>query len=446
MSKINTIHIQNFKAIDDLTMDFNGSTAIITGRNNSGKSSFLRGIVDRIRFIRPEIPVKNGAKEGKGELTLDSGERFIWEFDIQGKDKLTYITTEGRKSVSKEFGRLFFPETFSVDKFLESSPKDQVKQLQKIVGLDFTDIDERYKKAYDFRTERNREAELYQAKLTKALRCEPVNFVDLTGLKAQKEKERNRLNGLYLDNKRQNEEKRKIWEQEKLAIDRTVNAHNDFQGDLNATIDNCFDALALLQRNGYKGTDVFLFIDKLKTQLKPKMVASDLYPKEPTYIEEKPSDEALQAIDNKIFEASQTNALAQKYLEYKELKESTENARGAAEDAHNAVIAIEDERKRLVASAKLPKGISISDDGISITVDGFPLDKTQISTSKLYCAALKIASINLGEVRTLYFDASFLDKISLTEINAWAHSQDLQLMIERPSWDGDDIKYELIES
>lgn len=32
--------------------DFKGCSAIVTGGNNKGKTSFLKGIVDRIRFIR----------------------------------------------------------------------------------------------------------------------------------------------------------------------------------------------------------------------------------------------------------------------------------------------------------------------------------------------------------------------------------------------------------
>lgn len=445
MSKIQTIKIQNFKAISDLEMDFNGCSCIVTGANNSGKTSFLRGIVDRIRFIRPDVMVKQGKNEGSGELSLDTGEKFVWQFDVAGKDKLTYITKEGRQSVSKELGAQFFPPTFDIDKFLQSSPKDQVKQLQKIVGLDFTDIDDRYKKAYDFRTERNREAELYQAKLTKALRCDPVDYVDLTSLKNQKEAERKRLNDLYVENKAKNDHKRKAWEDDKRLIDRKVQDHNGSQDALTDKVNRATNALETLQSEGYKGTEVFLFIDGLKVQQKPLMIASEMYPKEPTYIHEMPSDETLQTIDNKIFEASKTNALAQKYLEYKELKESTEKAKDAADQADADVKTIEDERRRLVASAKMPEGITISPDGVSIMVDGFLLDKSQISTSKLYCAALKIASINLGEVKSLYFDSTMLDRNTLNDICEWADKNDLQLLMEMVDRDGGEINYTIVE-
>jgi len=184
MSKIHKISISNFKSISDLEIDFKGCTAIVTAGNNKGKTSFLRGIADRIRFDRPEVPVKEGEKEGRGEMTLDSGERFVWEFDTKGKDKLTYFTKEGAKqSVTMDLGAAFFPPLFDIDKFLQSTPKNQAKQLQAIIGLNFDGIDKRYAEAYALRTERNREAELYRVKLEKLIKCDYVAFVDLNVVK-----------------------------------------------------------------------------------------------------------------------------------------------------------------------------------------------------------------------------------------------------------------------
>lgn len=444
MSKIQTIKLQNFKSIDSIEAEFKGCTAIITGGNNKGKTSFLRGIADRIRFVRPEVMVKKGEKEGRGELVLDSGERFVWDFDTAGKDKLTYFTSEARQSVTKELGRQFFPPMFDIDKFLQSSPKEQVKQLQAIVGLDFTDVDARYKKAYDARTERNREAEIYHVKLEKMMRVDRVEPVDLTDLKAKKEKEKERLNAIYLENKKANEKTRSDWNAEKIKLDKLANEHNQVQAELSQRFNTIFDALSILKLNGYKGEEVSEFLASFKRVMKPQIIASDNYPKEPTYIEEMPDRTELDKIDAALLTASETNASAQKYQEYIQFKTDTENAKGTADEAHVLVVSIEDERKKMVESASFPEGISINSDGI--LVDGFPLDKNQISTSKLYCSALRIAAMNLGEVKTLYFDASFLDKNTLAEIQKWANENDLQLLIERPDFDGGEIQYQLIEA
>jgi len=448
MSKIKTISITNFKAISDLEMDFKGSTAIITGRNNSGKTSFLRGIPDRIRFIRPDLMVKKGEKEGRGEMILDSGEKFVWEFNDTSKDKLTYITHDGsqRQSVTKELGQRFFPTTFDIDKFLQSSPKAQAKQLQAIVGLDFTDIDKRYEDAYNTRTEKNRDAELYHAKLEKMIKCDAVTRVDLTELQAKKETIKATLNQKYLENKKENEELRNQWTREKSDIDNQVKEFNEIQlvnkqrASEGTSAHNNLVVLGLpveVQELTIK------FITHLNSLVQNNKIAADLYPKEPTYIEEMPDRKDLDSIDAQILTASETNAKADKYKEWIDHKNATEQAKDIAKEWDEKVKSIEDERQKMLESAKMPQGISVTSDGV--TVDGFPLDRNQISTSKLYTSALRIASINLGEVKTLYFDASFLDKISLSEIELWAYENDLQLLIERPDWDGNEISYQLIE-
>lgn len=446
MSKIKTIKLVNFKAIDKFEADFHGCTAIITAGNEKGKTSFLRGIQDRIRFSRPEVMVKQGEEKGKGELTLDTGERFEWDFDVNGKDKLVYYDTEQiKQTVTVELGKRFFPPLFDIDKFLQSAPKDQIKQLQKIVGIDFTEIEGRYDIAYRERTTKNQEAEKFHVKLSKMLEAPKVDFVDLTDLQARKEKERVRLNELYKSNKSSNEDLRKEWERAKEIIDKEVSEHNTKQTSNLLSYNACNDAILVLEINGYvKDQTLIDFLTLKKLAILDQKTASDFYPLKPKYIEEMPDDKELQKIDADILKASEINVEAQKYKDYIDYKTQVDLSKVEADEANVKVREIEEERKRIIESVNFPKGIEITGQGI--TVDGFPLDKTQISTSKLYTTALRIAAMNLGEVKTLYFDASYLDNKNLSEIEQWAEENNLQLLIERPDRDGGEIKYELIEN
>ena len=71
MSKIQKITISNFKALKgSKSLDLKGCSAIITGGNRKGKTSLLKGIIERIRFIRPDVIVNEGEEAGKGELVL----------------------------------------------------------------------------------------------------------------------------------------------------------------------------------------------------------------------------------------------------------------------------------------------------------------------------------------------------------------------------------------
>lgn len=460
MTKIVKIRFENFKAIDLKEMNFAGLSAIITGGNNKGKTSFLRGVADRIRFDRPQIKVRQGANEGMGEMVLDSGERFLWEFDDANKDKLTFISAEGTKAmVTKDLGSKFFPPLFDIDKFLQSSPKDQVKQLQKIVGVDFTEVEKRRDEAYKERYKANEESERYRVKLSKLMKCDPVTTVDVELLnikrkeiKAKQEAERARLNDVYLVNKKSNEEAITKWEEEKSKIDKEVSTHNKQIADQSIKLEACRRAYNVLSDNGYTGEEVGKWLGDFNRSIKPGKNALDFYPGRPETPDPMPTREALDAIekeieviDAEILAATETNMKAQKYQEYIDYIKEVNAAKDAADSAEVAYQAIVSEIKEMISKVKFPEGISISSDGVSVMVDGFPMDRGQISTSKLYTAALRIAAMNLGEVRSVYFDASFCDRNTLTEIHAWAMANDLQLLIERPDYDGKDIAYELIE-
>lgn len=84
MSKVK-ITVSNLKAISNLSADFNGCTAIITGGNNKGKSSFLKSLPERLKSVKPDTILKEGAEEGFAEWELTTGEKLIWQFDKKQK-------------------------------------------------------------------------------------------------------------------------------------------------------------------------------------------------------------------------------------------------------------------------------------------------------------------------------------------------------------------------
>jgi hypothetical protein len=128
--------------------------------------------------------------------------------------------------------------------------------------------------------------------------------------------------------------------------------------------------------------------------------------------------------------------------DYNDWVEEGKKANEKATKKDEEVKAIQDEKTKMISEAKLPKEFSFSGD--SILYNGLPFSNNQLSSSAKYIAALKLGVLSLGKVRSIHFDASFLDNISLNEILIWANENDLQLLIERPDLDGGDIKYEII--
>lgn len=463
MSKIKKLTVSNLKAIGNQSASFEGCTAIITGGNNKGKTSFLRSLFDRVRGIKADTVLKDGETEGFAEAELTTGEKIKWEFNDKGKgfkEKLTYITEkEIKTSLTTELRTKFLPDTFDVDKFLADQPMKQRKTLQDLAGLDFTDIDKRYKNAYEARTAANTLHSDAKTIFDATAMPAKVETVDLKELLAKKETERIRLNTQYLANKEINRTIERERHDACALVDAQVDNFNEKQNKLKAGIELAEVSLQNLVNVGYKGKEVQIHIDALKAIQKPLQEASKLYPAalinledmpddyQPAedvkvLIKERPNDKDLQAIDKEIADATQKNIDAVKYTNWLELQNKKNTATEIAKAANDLVISIEKERMDLIKSAKMPEGFSFTNDGIAY--NGLTFTREQLSSSGIYIAALKLASMKMGEIRTLHFDASFLDKNSLTEIEQWANTQNLQLLIERPDFEGGEITYELI--
>lgn len=407
MSKIKRITVTNLKALDQLTADFNGCSAIITGRNNCGKSSFLRSLPDRLRGNKTDIILKQGEKEGTAEWTLTSGERFVWTFDGK-KEKLVFISERNiPQSVTKDLAKAFFPPVFEVDEFLNSPPSKQKATLQKLTGIDFTEIDKLYKEAYEERTWANKKLAEEKAKFTLVDPDLPAEERPLDDLLTE-------LAGIDAHNQK--------YEYVKKGVDDKARQEKEIDAEiaaLQAKVLELQKKAIILHDEQQKGED---WMDIPANRPKDATVKESLT----TRIAEARKINVEIAANNKAIEQGELLAKAEQN----------------AAEADARVKAIEAEKLDYIRNASMPDGFGFDQDGI--TYNGLPFNRQQLSSSSIYIAALKLAAIGLGDVKMLHFDASFLDKNSLAEIEQWAQGMDLQLLIERPDFDAGEIRYELI--
>jgi hypothetical protein len=407
-SRIKSITVQNLKAIAALTADFNGCTAIITGGNNKGKSTFLKSLQERLRGNKPELIVKQGESDGFSEIELTTGEKFLWQFDGK-KEKVTFISERNIKSsITKDLSTYYFPAVFDVDDFLNSTPAKQKVVLQKLTGIDFTEIDILYKEAYENRTFANKK--LVEAK-AKLVFYDPKMAIELLPTKDLEAK----IAGVDAHNATYQMKAASLKEKEQNEKDNDAEIENYKQ-----------KIIALQEKNTKLNSEIFGLEDWLENDVNKEIDPSKV-------------DAIKQSLKIVV---DQNNAINEN-LKAKELQDLYDKAELEASATDKEVKRIEAEKLDVIKNASMPDGFGFGEDGI--TYNGFAFNKEQLSSSGIYIAALKLAALGLGEVKTLYFDASFLDKNSLADIEKWANENDLQLLIERPDFEGGEIEYQIIQ-
>jgi len=416
-SKIKNITISNLKAISSFSADFNGMSAIITAGNNKGKSTLLRSLQQRLNQIKPSIVLKHDTSEGYERLELNTGEVFIWEFDnvTAAGERLKFITKDANGNelkgpITKEIAKKYFPPTFDVDEFLLLGPAKQSEMLQKSLGLDFTDLNARYKTAYDDRTFANKSRDNAKALLKPVDTTLPTEPVDTSAIQTE-------LNGIDAHNLTYSTIKNQVAEKEG-QIDRD-------KKEITALEKKLKELQAQVKKNEKDVADGKVWLAKPEKQIKGEEATAELKTK-------------LQAANEKN-EKIAANKVA------KENKANYDKLVTAAVDADKAVEKIQNERADMIRKTKMPEGFGFAEDG-NILYNNIPFERQQQSSSAVYIAALKLASMGLGEVKTLYFDCSMLDKNSLSEVEAWANSQGLQLLIERADFDGGEMEYRILDT
>lgn len=88
------VRVQNFQSIKDATVEIDGFT-VITGRNNSGKSAFMRAIRAAFQNPRGTSYIRRGADKCTVEIDFGDGNTLKWEKGRKRSDKPVYVINGG---------------------------------------------------------------------------------------------------------------------------------------------------------------------------------------------------------------------------------------------------------------------------------------------------------------------------------------------------------------
>lgn len=462
--KIQSIAIKNFAAYENVTVSFDDNVTYLIGKNGSGKSTLgisaiiaaMQGIAEkasggnkpligeRFRFINPK---------GRGaNITLT----LVDEKTNNTIDVIRNITASGQQLSFKgeipnvELNQKWLNDLFNEfliapKRFQELSPKDQAKAI----GIDTLTFDTEIKNLKGKYTEINAVLRAI-GEITPVPEATKTDVSQLQDKKSHLQYDRqegrkaiaNGLNDLYLKNKKDNDDARKLWMQSKADIDQQVKQHNDDQDIRRAAFNKGNDSLSSLKSIGYIGNEVFEFLQSLDKSIQDKKNASDLYQPEPTYINERPDDSSLTAydeetnqliaaIDTELQDANTNNQAALLYTQYTEkLDQKTAKEK---ELADNVRLQKEQEEKRLeyIKAFDLPFGnMSIGEEG-ELLLSGKPIKEPYFSTGELLKMIPILISTRNPEFKYVFLqDFNLLDENKQVEITDYLTEKGFQLVIE----------------
>jgi hypothetical protein len=396
-----SLEVHNVKRIRALRIRPNGSTVLIGGRNEQGKSSCLDAIEMALGGAKsiPLEPVRHGAR--KGEIDVALGDIATQEVEFKIERSLTSkgptLVVRGKDGIElpspqKLLDTLFARMTFDPFAFSRMDKDDQSVLLKKLVGLDFTDLEAARAKAYAERTEVNKEVKRLQAVIKSGefypeAPKQPVNVAALT---------------------------------EKLQVHRNaVGSRNT----LKALIDQDRAKLGFIDEQIAK-LERELAEAKIRREQQVKVIAAaeEALPPEPAPVDD---------VQHQLSTAEATNAKVRANAERMKLEKELDAKITEAEDLSGAIASIDAEKAELLAKAKFPvDGLSFDDDGAGPMLNDVPLAQAS-QAAKLRLSVAIGAALNPRIKVMLIREGAFLDDNSLQLLSELAEQHGCQCWVER---------------
>ncbi len=389
--------IENYKALrghHEFIPD--GANFILIGANGAGKTSAGRAIIDILTKNIPSKPITDGENAGMVEYTFDNGQRLLTRFSDNGTNKLELLSAEGLKiNTPKELIAKLTGTgmAFDIDEFMSMQPKPRRELLEKIAGVDLSELNKQEKDAEIQRRDLNAAAKAAEA------RVKPYdkNLADLdivnTSEAVETLKAMTENNAAY------------------QRVDAGISQRQRRQVELIAELEKIEAEIA----KGLEWKDANVLFSESEIENQETLI--------------KQADE--------IKDAKRLKADAEL------AKDATAKAKAKDTEIRN----IREQKEMLIRSAILPaEGLAFDVDTDDLLIDGIPFESNQIAASRKLIAAVQIAASMLGDIRYLHFDGAALDKKSADTLLSWAEAHDLQLCLERPLWEGGDgVMMEIIE-
>ena len=426
--KIISLKTENVKKVSAVEISPTGDMVVIGGNNGEGKSSILDSIMMALAGKKSicERPLKEGAK--KGSTVLDLGKYIVTRtYTAAGGGTITVKNADGATYSSPQsiLDGLTGDLTFDPVKFANLPGTDQLKTLQKLVGLDFTELDAEYKKVYGERTEFGRQGVTAKAKLDGLTDHGGIVAVDIADTLSEIE----RIDKANLEN----EKERGYVRQMSDGLDSEAAGMEEVDQDRiqeQSTLEGLIAATEATLKK-LKG-DLEALASKFEGE---RMYDAQHYVESTTAYTERAAllpalvDENTDALRLKLSTAEETNQKVRDNAARIESKKETDDLKAKWTDKADRLKEISAEKTRQLSEANFPVE-KLSFDETGVLYQGVPFSQASAAERLRVSVAMGIAMCPELKIM-LIRDASLLDEKNMNILAEMAAASGCQMWIER---------------
>ena len=407
---------QDFMRLKAVDVTPGRHAVVVAGKNAAGKTCLLKAIAAVLGGKKQveDVPIRKGADSSTILCVLgEEREELLVKrtFDANGKSLLEVTSAEGYKAPSPQaiLDGLYASAAFEPLAFVRMKPAEQLETLRRLVGLDFTGLDEQRKALYDRRTALNKEtADLAsQAKaitLPDDIPEKPASIMELM-FEQQRRQEHNAAN-----------EK----ERAKLAqLEHGVAAH----------LQRVASQVSLVRDLEEKLQRAKSVLEDAKESCSREKVALDAHKATLAVLR----DQDVAGVQQQIIAAESTNAAVADRAKKVKLYAQAENSRAQANLLTDQIGTIDADKAKQVSEANWPiPNLSLGEGGV--LYNGLPF--SQASGAEQLAVSFSMVSALHPDVRiALIRDASLLDADQFAAVCQMAEKYDMQVWLERVSDD-----------
>lgn len=414
--KLIQLTAENIKRLKAVSFPMRDGMNVVGGDNGAGKSSVLDSLMFLFMGKKHPDPELLRRGEEKGFVEAET-EHLIMKRTLtkKGGGSLTLRLKEGNRSAfsapQAEIDELTRPICFDPVRFLRMNAKDQVNALRLLVGLDFSELDTKYRTNYDLRTEVGRdhkrlEAEVeampYDKSATQAIPLKPVQdkIANIESLQAMAIAAGTELS----------------------RAESAMTRYKDRLGELGRQREVLQKQLEDVLKSIETGNTLFLEQGKIVSKLRFDSEAKNKAV--PNSVELMTELEKLRAHNQNV---SQNELRAEKAKE-------RDAKRREYDQLTSVVEGVEGDKKKMLAEAKFPiEGLSFDEDGVRF--NDLPLSQAS-SAEQLRVAVAVSAAMNPAMPVMMIKEGSLLDDSSMDLVSELADEFDLQVVMERVEKDG----------